>query len=138
LLGFSRTSLTEPPAEIRTIFLSDDPSDYSPVIPDYFDDWGFLFNVVLETGLMLEVATSTQQLETGAVFACGFGSLALSPGPVSIAIESVTGAREGEISITLSDIAVAGYTEEYGVIELPACDGTVEITINGAYEHDPG
>ncbi|HKO91339.1 MAG TPA: hypothetical protein VJU61_09315, partial [Polyangiaceae bacterium] len=50
LIQLSRSSLLFPLEEITTVLVKDDPSDFSPHLPEYFDDFSLLFNVALEEG----------------------------------------------------------------------------------------
>jgi hypothetical protein len=63
--------------------------------------------------------------------------LALAPGSIEFSITSLD-ETAGQISITLSNLSVAGFSQEYGGTDVPTCDGTVEISVEGNYEHEPG
>ncbi len=137
LLRLSRSSLTDPLEQVTSMTLMDNPVNVAPILPDYFSDFGFLFNVELETGPELIVGESTHALQSGLLAACDFGTLALAPGSIEFSITSLDQTAQ-QISITLSNLSVAGFSEEYGRTDVPTCDGTVQITVEGAYMHDPG
>jgi len=118
--------------------MKDDPSDYSANLPDYFDDFALLFNVVLERGPELEVQTNDYPVEQGMLVACGFGSLAFGNGTAHVSIESLQGDPSGRIRISISELPVAGFDPSFGKINVPACAGSVAVTLEGTFEHDPG
>lgn len=139
VIRLSRRSLTLPLEEITAIIVKDDPSNASIQLPEYFENFGLLFNVALEqTGPTLEVQSGEYALETGMLVACGFGSLGFRPGPAHVAIESVEGDSSGQIRMSVSDIPVLGFDPAYGQTTLPQCEGTVSVTLEGAYSHNPG
>lgn len=139
LIRLSRRSLLYPIDEITAVTVKDDPSDGAVDLPDYFEDFGFLFNLGLTArGPTLSVQSGEFELETGMLAACGFGSLGFRAGTAGVAIESVEGDFEGSLRMTVSNIAVLGFDAAYGRTQLPVCDGTVSVTLAGSFSHDPG
>jgi hypothetical protein len=139
VIELSRRSLLYPLEEITTILITEEPTDYDIVLPDYFEDSGILFNVALEeSGPTLEVQSGEYTLETGMLIACGFGSLLFRPDPARVAIERVEGDYSGQIRMSVSDIPVLGFDPAYGKTTVPACEGTVSVTLEGPYSHNPG
>lgn len=139
VIVLSRRSLSYPIDEITAVTVKDDASDAAVYLPEYFEDFGFLFNLGLtERGPTLSVQSGEFALETGMLAACGFGSLGFRAGTARVAIESVEGDFEGSLRMTVSDIAVLGFDPAYGKTQLSVCDGTVTVTLAGAYSHDPG
>jgi hypothetical protein len=70
--------------------------------------------------------------------ACGFGSLVLGPGPARVAIESIDGAPSGRMRMSVTNLSVLGFDPAYGKMTVPVCQGTVSVTLEGEYSHDPG
>jgi len=139
LIQLSRRSLSFPLEEITTILVKDDPSDFSPHLPEYYDDFSLLFNVAFEeSGPKLEVQSGDFSVETGLLVACGFGSLGFRPGPARVVIESVEGEPSGRMRMSVSNISVLGFDPAYGKMDLPVCEGTVSVTLEGDYSHNPG
>jgi hypothetical protein len=138
LIKLSRNSLFAPIEEITTFTLRDDPSDVAATLPDYFDDFALLFNVVLESGPELQVQTADYPMEKGMLVACGFGSLALGSGMAHVSIESLEGAPSGRIRISMSGLPVTGFDPSFGKINVPPCSGSVAVTLEGTFDHDPG
>lgn len=138
LIKLSRSSLLAPIDEITTFTLKDDPSDYAATLPDYFDDFSLLFNVVLERGPELEVQTADYPVEKGMLVACGFGSLVLGSGLAQVSIENLAGAPSGQVRISISELPVSGFDPSFGKLNVPACTGSVAVTLEGTFEHDPG
>lgn len=138
-LRLSRAALTDPVSRVTSLTLQDDPSDAQPSLPDYFDSFDVLLNLALGTGPELAVGSGPYALDSGVLMACDLGSLALAPGDVTISIEELSGpAGEGQIRLRLSNLNVAGFSPELGRLDVPACSGNVELTLEGAYTHDPG
>lgn len=137
LLRLSRASLTQPIEQVTSFLLKDDPSNQAPNLPGYFSDFGFVFSVGLATGPELKMGTSTHAVESGLIAACQFGSLAFAASDVDIDIKSLSNDPQ-RISVTLSKLKVAGFSKEYGRRDVPTCEGEVMISVEGAYQYDPG
>ena len=139
LIELSRTSLLHPLDEVSTITVKDDPSDFAPDLSDYFESFGLLFNVSLaDTGPALGVEAGDYEVDKGLFVACGFGSLGFKPGMAHVAIESVDGEPTGQLRMTVSNLQVLGFDEAFGKTSVPPCEGSVSVTLEGAYSHDPG
>ena len=139
LIELSRSSLLIPHDQITTITVKDDPSEYDPDLPDYFESFGLLFNVSLaDTGPTLGVHAGDYEVDKGLFVACGFGSLGFAAGMADVAIESVDGEPAGQIRMTVSNLQVLGFDEAFGKTSVPPCEGSVSVTLEGAYSHDPG
>jgi hypothetical protein len=86
----------------------------------------------------LSVETGDYQVDKGLFVACGFGSLGFARGMAHVAIESVAGEPTGQIRMTVSNLQVLGFDEAFGKTAVPPCQGSVSVTLEGAYSHDPG
>lgn len=133
VIHLGRSAATDPETEVRVIEVleSEDPSAASNL-----EDAQFLVNLAFETGPEIASTLGEYSLVSGVFSLCGFGTVVFQQAPVTFEISDVVdGAVNGDITITLTDLLVAGFSPNHGQSKVAGCGGALDLTLTGRFVH---